>query len=781
MAAISSSLDHRWLAPLWLRVRSWLLFLLCLSFCLSLFLPLLAFAQLPSTKPKEFSPVIPDFNNLAADWWTQWPDITSDQRKQWLTDVEAAWKEWNTLLPEEAELGDKVKAINLRFDGIRKTWGKHEELKKVGVLPKVTFPKDPTVLQWAEADAGVARGQQRFDGLKLEMSQMDDSVGQSLKRLREKVTALKERPRADARHLDATVDLFLAQISHLQILEEQRMLHEQLNAWGEELDYADAELTRMLKQLQYSADVTKKLMAASTEEKSNLEDLARARSDSQNLVFESSSAVVTMEQQIKMMNYSVEALENRLQLRKQELLSAMNSVLQPDGEAQKMSISKDLVANAETVRENLTRQLNVRQRQIVAWVGEDPKAMRSWWQRFEKVNSALGRAGDLIEDVKRYETAQLLVYRRAQGWWRTMGERIQHQFQEVHVGWRNLANYELFAVSEHPITLKDIAQMLLVILAAWGCSRALNWVLRRMVRKNRTSEQASYTLWRILNYCIVLITLIIILTMVGLDTSKLTLIAGALSVGIGFGMQAIFSNFISGIILLFEQPLRVGDLVELESGVFGRIRDINVRSTRITTRDNVDILVPNSEFVTGRVTNHTLEDPVRRIHVTFGVAYGTDPEVVREAAMAAAEHVPVTFTNWQRKTEVWLTGFGDSSLDFKLVVWVNSNAVSSLGDLNALYNIELLREFSQRSIEIPFPQRDLHVRSWSESPLPATELHSAPVGGEQGPVAEERRGSAGIEDWSGNDDGGSGDGGEGDGNGSDNGSGNGSSNGSGNQ
>jgi small-conductance mechanosensitive channel len=205
--------------------------------------------------------------------------------------------------------------------------------------------------------------------------------------------------------------------------------------------------------------------------------------------------------------------------------------------------------------------------------------------------------------------------------------------------------------------------------------------------------------------------------MIGLDTSKLAIIAGALSVGIGFGMQAIFSNFISGLILLFEQPLRVGDLVELESGVFGRIRDINVRSTRITTRDNVDILVPNSEFVTGRVTNHTLEDPVRRIHVVFGVAYGTDPDIVREAALAAAERVPITFTNWQRKTEVWMTGFGDSSLDFKLVVWINSNSVSSLGDLYALYNLELLREFIQRKIEIPYPQRDLHVRSW-DAPLP---------------------------------------------------------------
>lgn len=762
----------------------WLLWLslLCLL-CATLLLPSLAAAQLPSIKPKPFSPVVPDFNNLAADWWTRWPDVTHEQRERWLVDVEKSWQEWSHGLPAESHLADQVSAINLRFNGIRKTWQKSEGLKKVNVLPELEFPKHPTVLQWAESDAGVARGRQRYDSLRLEKLQMDEGVAQSLSGLREKVVALRDQERADAKHLEATLSVFLAQVSHLLILEEQRMLEDQLATWQEELSYADAELQRMLEELQFSGEAAEKLALASTEEKSTLEELARQRSDSQNLIFESSDAVATMQQQIKMMTYSVEALENRLQLRKQELLLAMNSVLDTASDPQKLLLSKDLVTKAQAVRESLSRELNVRQRQIVAWVGEDPKAMRRWWRQFEKIDSSLGRAGDLIDDVKRYETAQIFVYKRQQGRWKTLGGQFLHQFAELRSGWRNLANYQLFAISEQAIAVKDIAQMILVIMAAWAASRILSWILRRMVRQSRTSEQAAYTLWRIVNYCIVLITLVIILAMVGLDTSKLALIAGALSVGIGFGMQAIFSNFISGIILLFEQPLRVGDLVELESGVFGRIRDINVRSTRITTRDNVDILVPNSEFVTGRVTNHTLEDPVRRIHVLFGVAYGTDPELVRAAAMAAAERVPVTFSNWQRKTEVWLSNFGDSSLDFKLVVWVNSNTVSSLGDLNALYNIELLREFNRCGIEIPFPQRDVHVRSWGE------QGPSSPPGGINtgtGPAPPiERRGSSGVEDWPGgegpgdegaggtnNGDGGSNDGGgSGDSGGSDGGSG----------
>ena len=730
-------------------------------------------AQIPSPgKPQEFEPVIPDFSDLSADWWTAWPDASLEQRQQWLDEVEKAWKEWNKNLPEEEGLKKEIQSANARINSIRKIWSNRDKLKKVNLLEGVTYPANPTVAQWAESDAGVARGRQRYNGVRLEMTQMDESVASSLASLREQVVKLRGIPKGSAERIDATAALFSAQVRHLQTLADQRALSDQLAVWEEELRYADSELTRMLNELQYSAEVAKRLEAALKEEQTSLDELTRERSESQNIVFESSDSSVTVQEQIKIMNYSIEALKNRLQSRKQEILLAMNNVLIPEGKKNELSVKKDLITKAQAMRENLSRQLNVRQRQIMAWRGEEGEdnkqnaVIDKLWGQFEKAGSVLNQVGDLIKDVQRYENAQLYVYRRQQGWWRTLSERVSHQLRDLRTSWRNVANYKLFAISENPITLRDIAQMILVIIVAWLVSRLVAWFLRRLMRKKRASEHVAYNVERVINYLIVLITFMIILSMVGLDTSKLTLIAGALSVGLGFGMQAIFSNFISGIILLFEQPLRVGDLVELESGVFGRIRDINVRSTRITTRDNVDILVPNSEFVTGRVTNHTLEDPVRRIHIPFGVAYGTDPELVHEAAMAAAEAVPVTFSNWQRKTEVWLTGFGDSALDFKLVVWVNSNAVTSLGDLSALYNLELLREFNQRAIEIPFPQRDLHVRSWGEVTPANTDDPKPESPPASGPDTDlPRRGSAGVEDFhsgDGGDDGGTdGDGGNG--------------------
>jgi small-conductance mechanosensitive channel len=190
-------------------------------------------------------------------------------------------------------------------------------------------------------------------------------------------------------------------------------------------------------------------------------------------------------------------------------------------------------------------------------------------------------------------------------------------------------------------------------------------------------------------------------------------LAGAVGVGLGFGLQAIFSNFVSGIIMLFERSLRVGDFVELESGLHGEVRDINIRATLISTNDNIDILVPNSEFVTGRVVNWTHGEVTRRLRIPFGVAYGTDKELVKKAALEAAAEVPFTIAlDGPRRPQVWLVGFGDSSLDFELVVWLTAEATKRPSAVRAAYVWALDTALGKYCIEIPFPQRDLHLRSW---------------------------------------------------------------------
>jgi len=283
-------------------------------------------------------------------------------------------------------------------------------------------------------------------------------------------------------------------------------------------------------------------------------------------------------------------------------------------------------------------------------------------------------------------------------------------------GWdtlRQVATASIVTVGDTPITLAGIFRVLVVLTVAFWVSRILRAALNRMGASRRTAMSASslYSLGRLLHYVIIIAGIIIGLSTVGLDFTNLALVASALGVGIGFGLQSVVSNFVSGLILLFERSLNVGDFVELDSGVTGMIKEINVRSTLLNTNDNVDILVPNSEFVNGRLINWTLREAVKRVHVSFGVAYGTDKDLTRKAALEAAERVPLTLTGPGREPQVWLVNFGDSSLDYELVVWLRPDAVRRPAAVQAAYLWEIETSLAEHGIEIPFPQRDIHFRS----------------------------------------------------------------------
>ena len=250
-------------------------------------------------------------------------------------------------------------------------------------------------------------------------------------------------------------------------------------------------------------------------------------------------------------------------------------------------------------------------------------------------------------------------------------------------------------------------------------SKVLRLGLDRYAYRHRNNQAALYTLSRIVHYILLAIGVLVALSVAGIPLSRFGLFAGALGVGLGFGLQAIFSNFVSGLIILFDRSLKVGDFVELSSGVHGVVNDIHIRATRITTNDNIDILVPNSEFVTNNVVNWTLRETSRRLRVPFGVAYGSDKERVKQAALEAAAEVPFTLTlDGPRKPQVWLTGFGDSSLDFALVVWLTAEAVVRPATVTAAYNWALHSALEKHAIEMPFPQRDLHVKSWPTQAAP---------------------------------------------------------------
>ncbi|MCA1032567.1 mechanosensitive ion channel [Bacillus timonensis] len=255
-----------------------------------------------------------------------------------------------------------------------------------------------------------------------------------------------------------------------------------------------------------------------------------------------------------------------------------------------------------------------------------------------------------------------------------------------------------------------IVAILIISLASRISKISTSVFLPSLYNRYNLDKGLRFTFDRIIHYTIMVIAFIISLTTVGIDMSALTVFAGIISVGIGFGLQNIASNFISGIILLFERPIKVGDRVIVDE-IIGDVEKINMRATIIKTLDNEHIIVPNSYFLEEKVVNRSFSDPRLRLVVPIGVAYGTDVEKVRELLLEVVTEEQEVTSSVLLHPEPFVNfvGFGESSLDFELFVWIADP--NQFIVIKSNLNFRINRILSDHSIEIPFPQRDIHIRS----------------------------------------------------------------------
>ena len=238
------------------------------------------------------------------------------------------------------------------------------------------------------------------------------------------------------------------------------------------------------------------------------------------------------------------------------------------------------------------------------------------------------------------------------------------------------------------------------------------WMDRRWLRQITSDRGARDALVTIVGYTGFTISLLVGLSIGGINITGLAVVAGALSVGIGFGLQSIANNFISGIILLFERPIKAGDFVSV-GDVEGYVKKISIRATEIETLDNQDMLIPNSELISGRVTNWVLHNPYGRLIIKIGVSYGSDVDKVKTIhESVSSDHKQVITDSRASPPKALFMGFGDSSLDFELRVRILD--IKKRYDVLSDLNFEINHQFSKEGIIIPFPQRDIHIREGSD-------------------------------------------------------------------
>ncbi len=273
---------------------------------------------------------------------------------------------------------------------------------------------------------------------------------------------------------------------------------------------------------------------------------------------------------------------------------------------------------------------------------------------------------------------------------------------------RKLLEIPLVTIGDKPVTLWLIGYVLvLVVVLFWASKRVQMLLSEKLLMRTGLSASGRHAVGAISRYLILLLGLLVIIQTAGIDLTTLNVLAGAVGIGVGFGLQNVISNFFAGLIIMFERPIKVGDRIEVDN-VEGDVLEIGTRSTVVLTNDNIAIIVPNSKFITENVVNWKYNNGKVRFRIPVGVAYGTDVKLVEKVLLevAAAEKDVMKHPS----PVVRLMKFGDSALEFELRVW-SETQVHRKGVLTSAINFAICEKFEEHGIVIPFPQRDLHIRS----------------------------------------------------------------------
>jgi small-conductance mechanosensitive channel len=275
------------------------------------------------------------------------------------------------------------------------------------------------------------------------------------------------------------------------------------------------------------------------------------------------------------------------------------------------------------------------------------------------------------------------------------------------MNFKELINWPLLKTEQVEITVLSLVIILLVMIVTYTGLKVIRGLFKRYISKREYERQSYWSVYLILRYVVWVVVVVLLLETSGMKISILLASITALLVGVGFGIQQLFSDFASGIVLLFERNLQINDVIQLEDETVGRVLHIGLRTSKLKTRDDVILVVPNSKFVNDTIINWSQMDQNTRFSVAVGVAYGSDTRLVTNILLDCAlqnKHI-----SKHPKPFVRFTDFGDSSLNFQLFFWVRESF--QVEHVKSLLRYSIDAGFRKNGVQIPFPQRDVHIKS----------------------------------------------------------------------
>ncbi len=285
---------------------------------------------------------------------------------------------------------------------------------------------------------------------------------------------------------------------------------------------------------------------------------------------------------------------------------------------------------------------------------------------------------------------------------------IESEVKSIWKSIQEILEYHILEIGGYHLSIFNILVVLVILVAAkLITSNLARYLKNRITQQDDPSDGKALALIQIGKYIIYLLAILLAIRSIGFDVTPILLGSSALFVGLGFGLQDAFKDFISGLILLFEGDMVIGDVIEFENGILGKVREIKLRTSKIKTRDGIVIFVPNSQLTNNRVINWTNSNVLTRFNIKVGVAYGSDTKLVEKILLEVANEEKTV--NTRIKPFVRFLDFGDSSLDFEIHFW--SEEVWRIEFIKSRMRFAIDKKFRDNNVSIPFPQRDLHIKS----------------------------------------------------------------------